>query len=67
MSYQLSDPEKFKKWLEGLSNDEREQIRQELRHDLQVAKKFDEDQEKWYNTSKSPDSGSAPDKKSVRA
>ncbi|GEK06432.1 hypothetical protein [Schleiferilactobacillus harbinensis] len=67
MSYKLPDPITFKKWLDGLTDDEREQIRQELRHDLEVAKKFDEDQKKWYGTSKSPDTDSASDKKSARA
>ncbi|MEE6715526.1 hypothetical protein [Schleiferilactobacillus harbinensis] len=52
MSYKLPDSATFQKWLDGLSDDEREQIRQELRHDLDVAKKFDEDQKKWYGTSK---------------
>jgi hypothetical protein len=67
VSYKSPDSTTFQKWLDGLSDDEREQIRQELRHDLDVAKKFDEDQKKWYGTSKKPDSDSAPNKKSAQA
>lgn len=67
MSYKLPDSATFQKWLDGLSDEEREQIRQELRHDLAVAKKFDENQKKWYGTSKSPDTDSAPNKKSAQA
>lgn len=67
MSYKLPDSATFQKWLDGLSDDEREQIRQELRHDLAVAKKFDEDQKKWYAASKNTDNDSASDKKSAQA